>query len=495
MHGPTCTFWANLAPFSLQPLPAVFLGRLGAGFATLRSRGLKSKLRFAYQRESTQKTGPVFATVFKHLQQLRHVVRNNSDAIYALDAGFIGAWGEWHSSVHGLDGNGTGLAMLLQRELSDLLPSSRMVLLRTPGFKDAALRQALPTAAGAPGWGWGVVTAATQHSGSLYAARLGYSDDCFMCNDTTDGGTWYPCASTADIVTYRGATDVCGAPGNPFFDYMTAESPYLVIDGEMQWHSGRFDANDRFSGLAAAERLRLHHYSSLSLRHGFAPLSNPTENASAAPGNINRWMNTTLDVRQVAELRLPISPDYTAGGPHSEFDYLRDHLGYRLELQSLAVAAGAEPAVGALKITGAIVNRGMAAPQNPRDLRIVLLRRPPAPSDGGGGKGYAAAEIVQSDVVQPVDIRRWHPFEPGDPRFTALVHTFTHTLSCCANGSAELDGSMELGLWLADPAPRLTADHRYSIRLANAGVWWDTSAGGVNVLGNLSMLAGARVWA
>ena len=117
-----------------------------------------------------------------------------------------------------------------------------------------------------------------------------------MCNDTTDGaplpgrapsvhcrslelqqahhrccagGTWYPCAPTADIVTYRGATDLCAQPGNPLFDYMTAESPYLIIDGEMQWHSGRFDATDRFSGLAAAERLRLHHYSSLSLRHGF----------------------------------------------------------------------------------------------------------------------------------------------------------------------------------------------------------------------------------
>jgi len=103
-----------------------------------------------------------------------------------------------------------------------------MVLLRTPAFKDSALRQALPPLPGSGGlrWGWALATGQQgQQRDETAAARLGYSNDCFMCNDTTDGGTWYPCAPTADTITYGGRRSICGAPGNPWFDYMTAVTP------------------------------------------------------------------------------------------------------------------------------------------------------------------------------------------------------------------------------------------------------------------------------
>ena len=303
-----------------------------------------------------------------------------------------------------------------------------------------------------------------------------------MCNDTTDGGTYYPCAPTADVVTYRGATDVCARPGNPLFDYMTAESPYLVVDGEMQWHAGRFDANDRFSGLAASERLRLHHYTSLSMRHGFAPLSNPTENSSAAPGNINFWMNTPLNTSLLRRLGLPISQAYAAAA-HSEFDYVRDHLGYRLELQSLTVAVVEQRGNStrqALELEGTIINRGFSAPVNPRQMHIVLLLPPNASNPN--------ITIAQREPMAHVDVRSWQPFEPGDPRYTPLLHKLSATL-VAERAEWLRDGSVELGLQLPDLDPRLAGDSRYAIRLASAGIVWEESLG-VNMLGNLSSLLG-----
>ena len=253
----------------------------------------------------------------------------------------------------------------------------------------------------------------------------------------------------------------------------------MVVDGEMQWHAGRADADDSFSGLAAAERLRLHHYDSLSLRHGYAPLSNPTENRSAAPGNINRWMQTPLDTGAVARLALPAAAEYLAR-PHTEYEYLRDHLGYRLEVRSVEASTVASPdgSSRVLELKVSLVNRGFSAPQNPRHVGIALLRRT---------KGNVT--VLQEQTVQGVDVRRWQPFQPGDPRFTALAHSFSHTLAAGWEGWLR-DGSVQVGLSLRDRDARLRSDPRFSIRLANAGVGWEGEVGGVNVLGNLSALAG-----
>lgn len=39
----------------------------------------------------------------QHIQQIGVLWRNNSDVINLVDPGFIGGWGEWHTSSNGLD--------------------------------------------------------------------------------------------------------------------------------------------------------------------------------------------------------------------------------------------------------------------------------------------------------------------------------------------------------------------------------------------------------
>ena len=45
-------------------------------------------------------------------------------------------------------------------------------------------------------------------------------------------------------------------------------------------------------------------------------------------------MQTELDVGRLVRDRLPLSAGYALGCNHTGFEYVRDHLGYRLELQS-----------------------------------------------------------------------------------------------------------------------------------------------------------------
>ena len=65
-------------------------------FDTLRAHGLKALLRFAYStdpgvNDATQ------ADMLRHIEQLCPFLERNKAYIHVLQAGMIGAWGEWHS--------------------------------------------------------------------------------------------------------------------------------------------------------------------------------------------------------------------------------------------------------------------------------------------------------------------------------------------------------------------------------------------------------------
>lgn len=86
-----------LDDFRTGPISQAFLTTLGTRLATLRQHGLKAVLRFVY--DDTAGGNDATATrIESHLQQLAPVLAANVDAIAYFQAGFIGAWGEWHSS-------------------------------------------------------------------------------------------------------------------------------------------------------------------------------------------------------------------------------------------------------------------------------------------------------------------------------------------------------------------------------------------------------------
>ena len=139
----------------------------------IRNAGLKAILRFAYTDDMNKADAPL-AIVQQHLDQLKPVFETNKDIIAFVQAGFIGAWGEWHSSSNGLATTENEKTVL--EKLLSVLPADIMVQVRTPGAKQSIFNTTTPV---------GQDIAYTAQN----KARVGHHNDCFLTGGT-DYGTY-----------------------------------------------------------------------------------------------------------------------------------------------------------------------------------------------------------------------------------------------------------------------------------------------------------------
>ena len=160
----------RLDGYRAGPLPASLLDRLRGAFAASRAAGVKVILRFAYNYpESSQdyeraEDAPL-AVVLGHIAQLRRTVAENADVIAVWQAGFIGAWGEGHTSSNGLDQ--PARKRVIRDTLLAALPPGRTLQWRYP----ADLIRWYPDPRDAA------------------RARIGVHNDCFL-SSPTDSGTY-----------------------------------------------------------------------------------------------------------------------------------------------------------------------------------------------------------------------------------------------------------------------------------------------------------------
>ena len=160
-----------LDDFRDRPIDQARLDQMVTGFAQLRDAGIKCIIRFQYNEGSG--TDAPLEQVLQHIGQLGPILHDNSDVIAVLQAGLIGAWGEWHSSSNNLDEEQARDAIL--RALLAELPKDRMVQVRSPTYKDTIF----------PG---GPVTAEIAYKGDD-RARVGHHNDCFLASES-DKGTY-----------------------------------------------------------------------------------------------------------------------------------------------------------------------------------------------------------------------------------------------------------------------------------------------------------------
>lgn len=171
----------RLDAYKSQPLPDAFLRKVDDAFASARTAGLKLVPRFTYNFPSGLPLKPEDAdaplpVVLNHIDQLAPVLARNADTIAFLEAGFIGAWGEWHHSTNGLDETPAKAAVL--DRLLKALPKSRMVVVRYQRDKKAVFGRTTS------------LTAAEAFSGSN-VARVGHHNDCFLASPS-DWDTYRP---------------------------------------------------------------------------------------------------------------------------------------------------------------------------------------------------------------------------------------------------------------------------------------------------------------
>lgn len=168
--------YVRLDRFVDSDLDAAFLAQLDEGFAAVRRAGAKAIPRFTYNfprdlDDPAQTRDAAPDRALRHIRQLEPVLRRHADVIAFLEAGFVGAWGEWHSSRSGLDRADAKRA--IRDALIAALPSQRRVLFRYP----ADLRGWFPELGDAP-----------DRAGAV-GTRVGLHNDCFL-SSRTDAGTY-----------------------------------------------------------------------------------------------------------------------------------------------------------------------------------------------------------------------------------------------------------------------------------------------------------------
>ncbi len=160
--------YLRLDAFRTSDIDRATLDGLSAGLATVRANGAKVVLRASYNFGPYPDSEPDASEsrIARHLDQLAPVLAANADVIAFVEAGFIGAWGEWHTSTNGHDTNVDAKVRILTNILA--AAPSEQVALRYPS--DVRLVQS--------------------RLGSAAFDRIGSHLDCYGASDPGDMGTW-----------------------------------------------------------------------------------------------------------------------------------------------------------------------------------------------------------------------------------------------------------------------------------------------------------------
>jgi hypothetical protein len=317
-------FW--LSEFVTSTISAEYLANMQADFDTIRAAGAKMIVRCAY---TAAYTDPITCAhgsdlydasrewILTHTRQLSDVLRANSDVIAAVQAGFVGGWGEWFGSCHFPDlecGCSPGDPAWDDRRdvlfaVLDMLPVTRMVQLRTPRYKYNIFSDTVICSDCMPQ----VLTPVNEsqaHTG-IPVARTGHHNDCFV-------------SSASDYGTY------IDPPTE--YPYLQEDTKYVVMGGETCIPDFS-DSTDRRECHTATKELEQFHWSFLNID----------------------WYTPTLQL-------------WRDGGCFPEIE---QRLGYRLALlhgtYDSRVMAG-----GDFHFNLQLVNEGYAAPFNPRVVELVL---------------------------------------------------------------------------------------------------------------------------
>lgn len=387
------------------------LAAIDSMFDVHRKRGYKIILRFAYDL-GIRTSKARYSDMYRHLDQLAPIIQKNAGLIHTWQAGFLGPWGEWHSTdrydsttapprkLYDLKDSPDSMRVLV-RKMLDIIPQGGTVQLRIPYYRGLlAFEDGL-----------------TQ--------RLGLHNDCF-----TAGA--HPLAGGNDYVD------------NAYVSYYTdaqKASPYVPVLGEMPYDgtgSDPFLFNSYMSVSKALQTFRDHHYTALDI----------TQNT---PTNILRWTTYQLTADSLNAAGIAFHPEYFKDNgvtvPRTMFQFVRDHLGYNLYFdydKDIIRTAG-----GNLSFSLPFRNYGFSRVYNRYKVFAFLLN----------GSNQIKARIPIN--VNPAD---WHPFRPGDVPSSRMQHYLQGAIPLPAGLAT---GSYKLGFGILPLSPDVTGDSAFCIRFAN----------------------------
>lgn len=282
--------------------------RMQQVFDCAKELGIKLVVRFAYQGDM-QGTGEASDEIMlSHMKQLKPLLEKNVKLINVVEAGFLGAWGEWHSykEFH----NPTALL----RGILEMVPEPLYVEVRQPEYKNLILS-----------------------TEDIYS-RIGFHDDAFF------GYRYCADASTLN-------------PGTEEWNQIIEESAYVPVGGETFWG---FETNEVINGFDSILQFSLFRQNTFSLYHCFI------EDGAGKGYEMEKWVETEITPEWLESNNIAYSPNWfgTDGKiERSVFDFVSDYLGYRIEAKSADIS-GVVQKNGSLDVDFKLVNYGFSAAFN-----------------------------------------------------------------------------------------------------------------------------------
>ncbi len=315
----------HLFLFRDKPLPQTFLQQFHADMATARTAGIKVIPTFAYNFAKGGPDAPL-ARVLEHLDQLEPYLKQDKDVIAFAKFGWIGCWGEMHTSSNNLvdeQGINDNTRKITEKWL-EVMPKERMITVRYPRYKFQYFGNADQSPI-AP------ITANEAFQGTP-RSRLALNDECLNCGEW-NAGTWW--STKKDAKGMR--------------DFLVQESRYILhageVDEQLNSAKGDEDGDGWTSNYDACERM-----TKLFADQHMSVVDSEGGSSFASQKAFARWRKDGC------------------------YDTIAQKLGYRFELVRSKLPTAAQTGAS---FKGSIVirNVGWAAPYNPRGLELVLRNK------------------------------------------------------------------------------------------------------------------------
>ena len=272
------------------------------------SSGVKLIFRIKYRDSIKHSSDPKRSIVMAHLKQLKPILQKYKNIISVVQAGNIGAWGEWHSFTGDYADSNTSYKANRREiieKLVDIFPD-KYIQIRTPMHKEQLFGTSVDY--GDEGTE-GEITPQIAYSNDI-RAKIGYHNDCVLANKT-DMGT-YP---SNDIDFWK--------------NYVINDSKYAPIGGETCGIGDGDDASLSSCPNALKEFKRLRYSYLNDVYH---------------PDVLKKWKDQ---------------------GCYQE---IKENLGYRLVAKELTI----EKKSNSLSLLLSIENRGYASPYIKSNVNFIL---------------------------------------------------------------------------------------------------------------------------
>lgn len=301
------------APLNLEEynttaiLPSTLINTINKNLNDANTSGVKLIFRIKY-RSDMNGDDPSRSIILGHLDQLKPLLQAYKDIISVVQAGTIGAWGEWHSFT-GDYAESNASYKTNRREIIEKMVEifpDKYIQLRTPMHKEQLFGASLEYGDESDE---GKITAEIAYSDDI-RAKIGHHNDCVLASET-DMGT-YP----SDNIEF-------------WKSYVVNDSKYAPVGGETCGIGEGSEASLSSCTNALAEFKRLQ-YSYL--------------NDAYHPDVLQKWKDE---------------------GCYQE---IKENLGYRLVAEELDIQKNSD----LLTLSLSIKNKGYAAPYIRSDVNFIL---------------------------------------------------------------------------------------------------------------------------